>query len=275
MLLAIANLPSERRKAIYEQFEHLPVKVKTIPAYSQIVSGELSIGNLRDVNVEDLLGRTPVVPDAELMDKCIKDKVVMVTGAGGSIGSELCRQIVRLQPQKLVLFDNSEFSLYSIHKELTLNVAPEMAARVIPIIGNVLDAKLLDNVMSAYQVHTIYHAAAYKHVPLVEQNIVSGVENNVVGTYQVAQKAKQHKVENMVLISTDKAVRSTNVMGASKRVAEFVLQAFATQECDTRFSMVRFGNVLGSSGSVVPLFTSQIEKGGRLPLPIQKLPAIS
>lgn len=264
VLLAIANMPSERRKEIYEQFEHLPVKVKTIPAYSQIVSGELSIGNLRDVNVEDLLGRTPVAPDAELMDKCIKDKVVLVTGAGGSIGSELCRQIVRLQPQKLVLLESSEFSLYSIHKELTINAVPEMAVRVIPIIGNVLDAKLLDNVMSAYQVDTIYHAAAYKHVPLVEQNIVSGVENNVLGTYRVAQKAKQHQVENMVLISTDKAVRSTNVMGASKRVAEFVLQAFATQDCATRFSMVRFGNVLGSSGSVVPLFTSQIERGGPL-----------
>lgn len=264
VLLAIANLPSERRKEIYEQLQHLAVKVKTIPAYSQIVSGELSIGNLRDVNVEDLLGRTPVAPDAELMDKCIKDKIVMVTGAGGSIGSELCRQIVRLKPQILVLFDSSEFSLYSIHKELTLSVAPEMSARVIPIIGNILNAKLLDDVMSAYQVNTIYHAAAYKHVPLVEQNIVAGVENNVLGTYQVAQKAKQHQVENMVLISTDKAVRSTNVMGASKRVAEFVLQAFATQDSATRFSMVRFGNVLGSSGSVVPLFTSQIENGGPL-----------
>ncbi|UAA39667.1 polysaccharide biosynthesis protein [Paraneptunicella aestuarii] len=268
ILLAIANIPSERRKEIYEQFEHLPVKVKTIPAYSQIVSGELTIENLRDVNVEDLLGRTPVAPVTELMDKCIKNKVVMVTGAGGSIGSELCRQIIKLQPKTLVLFENSEFSLYSIHKELVSLVESEMKAPnsdwIVPIIGNVLDSKLLDDVFATYSVNTVYHAAAYKHVPLVEQNIVEGVKNNVLGTYQVAQKALQHQVENMVLISTDKAVRPTNVMGASKRVAEFALQALATLKSNTCFSMVRFGNVLGSSGSVVPLFKDQISNGGPL-----------
>ena len=264
ILLAIANLPSEARKDIYEQFEHLPVKVKTIPAYSQIVSGELSIENLRDIDVEDLLGRTPVEPVTELMDKCIKEKVVMVTGAGGSIGSELCRQILHLKPKLLVLFENSEFSLYSVHKELVQNAPDDANEWVVPIIGNVLDCNLLDSVISSYGVQTIYHAAAYKHVPLVEQNIVEGVRNNVIGTYKVAQKALKHNVENMVLISTDKAVRSTNVMGASKRVAEFALQALSTASKQTCFSMVRFGNVLGSSGSVVPLFKAQIAGGGPL-----------
>ncbi len=262
ILLAIASIPSERKKEIYEQLEHLRIKVKTIPAYSQIVSGELSIENLRDVNVEDLLGRTPVEPVSKLMDKCIKDKVVLVTGAGGSIGSELCRQIVKLEPKRIVLMDNSEFALYSIHKDLAGPTHDEDKNWIIPVIGNILDSKLIDDVLVSHSVDTIYHAAAYKHVPLVEQNIVEGVKNNVLGTYQLAQKALHHKVENMVLISTDKAVRSTNVMGASKRVAEFVLQAFSTIKGHTRFSMVRFGNVLGSSGSVVPLFKSQIKMGG-------------
>lgn len=264
ILLAIANIPSERRKEIYEQLEHLRIKVKTIPAYSQLVSGEQSVENLRDVNVEDLLGRTPVEPVSRLMDKCIKDKVVLVTGAGGSIGSELCRQISKLSPEKLVLMDSSEFSLYSVHKDLVGASQTDSTNTVIPVIGNILDSKLLDDVIESYGVNTIYHAAAYKHVPLVEQNIVEGVKNNVLGTYLLAKKAQLHKVENMVLISTDKAVRSTNVMGASKRVAEFVLQALSTEDTSTCFSMVRFGNVLGSSGSVVPLFKSQLKKGGPL-----------
>lgn len=262
ILLAIANLPSERKKDIYEQLEHLNIKVKTIPAYSQIVSGEMSVENLRDVNVEDLLGRTPVEPIPGLMDKCTKEKVVLVTGAGGSIGSELCRQIIKLSPKKLILMDSSEFSLYSIHKELLGPSQVDPTNTIVPVIGNVLNDALLGDTIGTYKVDTIYHAAAYKHVPLVEQNIVEGVRNNVLGTYCVAKKALEFDVENMVLISTDKAVRSTNVMGASKRVAEFVLQAFSTMETKTCFSMVRFGNVLGSSGSVVPLFKSQIKKGG-------------
>ncbi len=263
VLLAIANITQEQRKNIYEMLELLSVKVKIIPPYSQIVSGGLSVKSLRDVKVEDLLGRTPVEPVTKLMDKCVKNKVVMVTGAGGSIGSEMCRQLIRFSPKRLVLLDNSEFALYSIHNSIKSSSDENLS--IIPVIGSVLDEALINELVSAHAVQTIYHAAAYKHVPLVEENVIEGVKNNVLGTYVVAKAAQNYNVENMVLISTDKAVRSTNIMGASKRVAEFILQAFsAAKDQKTCFSMVRFGNVLGSSGSVVPLFQAQIKKGGPL-----------
>ena len=221
--------------------------------------GALQDDDIRDVEIEDLLGRDPIPPRQDLLDKCIRDQVVMVTGAGGSIGSELCRQIAPEKPQTLILFEQNEFSLYQIERELhksfpTLNL--------VAILGSTLNAKQLRELFTNYQVDTIYHAAAYKHVPLVEQNLVEGVRNNVLGTWQCLKMAVACNVKNFVLISTDKAVRPTNVMGASKRVAELLLQGYASHNGNTRLCMVRFGNVLGSSGSVVPLFKQQIQSGG-------------
>jgi FlaA1/EpsC-like NDP-sugar epimerase len=232
-----------------------------------VIEGRASSDEILDVDIDDLLGREPVSPHSDLLQSNIYNKVVMVTGAGGSIGSELCRQIIRLQPTKLVLFELSEFGLYQIDRELNeLVQQKQLNVEIVPIIGSVQRINRVENVLKAFSVETVYHAAAYKHVPLVENNIVEGVRNNVFGTMYAAQAAVKAGVDTFVLVSTDKAVRPTNVMGATKRMAELVLQALANQQSSTRFCMVRFGNVLGSSGSVVPLFRKQIKDGGPVTL---------
>ncbi|MGF1691942.1 polysaccharide biosynthesis protein [Photobacterium kagoshimensis] len=269
ILLAIPSASNARRKLILDQLVSMPAEVLTVPAMADIVSGEAQIDQLRDVPIEDLLGRDPVEPQQSLLEANIKDKVVMVTGAGGSIGSELCRQIIKQKPKVLVLFELSEFGLYQIDRELTqLRDEYGIEAPVIPLLGSVQRSHRLVTVMKSYNVDTVYHAAAYKHVPLVEYNVIEGVRNNIYGTYFTAKAAIEAGVESFVLISTDKAVRPTNVMGTTKRMAELGLQALAEQENNrkggTRFCMVRFGNVLGSSGSVIPLFKKQIAAGGPL-----------
>lgn len=267
ILLAVPSASRARRKKILDALVHLPAEVLTVPDMKDIVEGKARIDELKDVAIEDLLGRDSVAPQQALMEANIKDKVVMVTGAGGSIGSELCRQIIRNQPKALILFELSEFGLYQIDRELAGLVENEnLNVEVIPLLGSVQRINRLATVMKSFSIQTVYHAAAYKHVPLVEYNVVEGVRNNVFGTYYTAKAAIEANVESFVLISTDKAVRPTNVMGTTKRVAELGLQALAEQENDkpngTRFCMVRFGNVLGSSGSVIPLFKRQIAKGG-------------
>lgn len=265
ILLAIPSASRADRKAIIDSLIPLKVKVQTIPDIEEILQGNAKIDELREVKIEDLLGREPVLPNQSLLQKNILDKVVMVTGAGGSIGSELCRQIILNHPKELILFELSEFSLYSIHQEL-LEILKKnnINIKIYPALGNVQDIERLDRVLAHFKVDTIYHAAAYKHVPLVEYNIIEGIRNNIFGTYNVARCAAEHNVSSFVLISTDKAVRPTNTMGASKRMAELCLQALSEQlkDSQTCFSMVRFGNVLGSSGSVIPLFRKQILKGG-------------
>lgn len=269
ILLAVPSASRARRKKILESLVHLSAEVLTVPDMKDIVEGKASIDELKDVAIEDLLGRDPVIPQRSLMEANIKDKVVMVTGAGGSIGSELCRQIILSQPKKLILFELSEFALYQIDRELSqLIVRKKLNIEIVPLLGSVQRINRLSMVMKSFSIQTIYHAAAYKHVPLVEFNVVEGVRNNVFGTYYTAKAAVEAQVESFVLISTDKAVRPTNVMGTTKRMAELGLQALAEQENEkpkgTRFCMVRFGNVLGSSGSVVPLFKKQIATGGPL-----------
>ncbi|HDY7750709.1 TPA: polysaccharide biosynthesis protein [Vibrio vulnificus] len=266
ILLAMPRATRSERKAIIDGLLHLPVEVLTVPDFKDIVNGNATVDELKDVAIEDLLGRDPVEPNPELMKANIHGKVVMVTGAGGSIGSELCRQIVRQKPKTLILFELSEYGLYEIDKELSGVVeAMQLEVEIIPLLGSVQRINRLSATMRAFGVQTVYHAAAYKHVPLVEYNVVEGVRNNVFGTYYSAKAAIEAGVESFVLISTDKAVRPTNVMGTSKRMAELALQALAAKENDkvngTRFCMVRFGNVLGSSGSVIPLFKRQIEEG--------------
>ncbi|HAS8239269.1 polysaccharide biosynthesis protein [Vibrio vulnificus] len=266
ILLAMPRATRSERKAIIDGLLHLPVEVLTVPDFKDIVNGNATVDELKDVAIEDLLGRDPVEPSPELMKANIHGKVVMVTGAGGSIGSELCRQIVRQKPKTLILFELSEYGLYEIDKELSGMVeAMQLEVEIIPLLGSVQRINRLSATMRAFGVQTVYHAAAYKHVPLVEYNVVEGVRNNVFGTYYSAKAAIEAGVESFVLISTDKAVRPTNVMGTSKRMAELALQALAAKENDkvngTRFCMVRFGNVLGSSGSVIPLFKRQIEEG--------------
>lgn len=267
ILLAVPSASRSRRKQILDSLFDLPAEVLTVPDMKDIVEGKASIDELKDVPIEDLLGRDPVEPQQSLMEANIKGKVVMVTGAGGSIGSELCRQIIKQKPAALLLFELSEFGLYQIDRELSnLVETNDLNVEVIPLLGSVQRINRLATVMKSFSVQTVYHAAAYKHVPLVEYNVVEGVRNNVFGTYYTAKAAIEAHVESFVLISTDKAVRPTNVMGTTKRVAELGLQALAQQEKDkpngTRFCMVRFGNVLGSSGSVIPLFKKQIAKGG-------------
>ncbi|EKO3414209.1 polysaccharide biosynthesis protein [Vibrio fluvialis] len=267
ILLAVPSASRARRKRILESLMELSAEVLTVPDMKDIVEGKASIDQLKDVAIEDLLGRDPVTPQQSLMEANILGKVVMVTGAGGSIGSELCRQIVRYKPKALVLFELSEFGLYQIDRELNQLIQDEgLSVEIIPLLGSVQRINRLVVTMKSFNVQTVYHAAAYKHVPLVEYNVVEGVRNNVFGTYYTAQAAIEAGVESFVLISTDKAVRPTNVMGTTKRMAELGLQALAEQEKSkskgTRFCMVRFGNVLGSSGSVVPLFKRQIEAGG-------------
>ena len=260
ILLAIPSLSEQRKRDLLKKLSKYPVEVKLLPSLSEIVSGKVSIESIRHVQVEDILGRTPVKPKTSLLKKNIEGKNVLVTGAGGSIGSELCRQILKLKPKKIILFEHSEFNLYAIDYELTS--LPVKNCEIIPVLADVKSKYKVNNVIKENNIDTIYHAAAYKHVPMVEKNTVEGVFNNVIGTYNVAVCARDNNVENMVLISTDKAVRPTNVMGASKRFSELVLQALNSEESNTCFSMVRFGNVLDSAGSVVPLFRRQIKEGG-------------
>ena len=263
VLLALGSANHASRAAVIKRLEPYAVEVQTVPAVADILSGKTRIEQIKDVEIEDLLGRDPVKPNPQLMHACIENKVVMVTGAGGSIGSELCRQIIKQNPKVLILFELNEFGLYSLEQELNKEINKlATAIELVPLLGSVQNKARLESIMSTYGVQTVYHAAAYKHVPLVEHNIIEGVRNNIFGTWYCAEAAIAAKVESFVLISTDKAVRPTNIMGASKRMAELVLQALAQRQNETRFTMVRFGNVLGSSGSVVPLFRQQIKQGG-------------
>ncbi|HEX3945941.1 MAG TPA: nucleoside-diphosphate sugar epimerase/dehydratase [Rhizomicrobium sp.] len=263
ILLAVPSLTRRRRREILTQLEPLGVHVQTVPDIEQLVTGMANLADLREVDVADLLGRDAVPPKDGLFDACIRDRVVMVTGAGGSIGSELCRQIIGLSPKRLVLLEMSELALYNIERELrALAEKHVLQLELIALIGNAHDRFRLRDIFLAYRVQTVYHAAAYKHVPIVEQNIVAGVNNNVIATWYAAEAAHEAEVETFVLVSTDKAVNPTNVMGATKRFAEIVLQALQRRGSKTRFCMVRFGNVLASSGSVVPLFNEQINAGG-------------
>ena len=263
VLIAVPQVDPIRLKQIVSSLEPFALELLIIPSMSDIVSGKRTIDELREVSVDELLGRKPVEPIPELLSANISDKIVMVSGAGGSIGKELCRQIVQHKPKKLVLLDVSEAFLYEINQEISESLFDNKSDLIIePLIGNVQNGMLMSHIFHKYKVQTIYHAAAYKHVPMVEHNVIAGITNNVLGTYEIAQAAIYCEVETFVLISTDKAVRPTNVMGATKRLAELVLQGLAKKDHDTRFVMVRFGNVLGSSGSVVPLFKKQIKKGG-------------
>lgn len=269
VLLALPSVDPVRRRQIVEQLRAHPVHVRTLPGVSDLASGRVSLSDLRELDIEDLLGRAPVSPDPVLMGQLIAGHVVAVTGAGGSIGSELCRQIVQQQPTTLLLIEQSEFALYAIHHELQALVQRTgTGVSLVPLLASVTDRPRMDAILRAWQPHTLYHAAAYKHVPLVEHNPVQGIRNNVWGTWCCAEAARSAGVRHFVLISTDKAVRPTNIMGASKRLAEMVLQAMDRESGagHTRFCMVRFGNVLGSSGSVVPLFRQQIAAGGPITL---------
>ena len=266
ILLAMPSATRARRNAIIDTLRPLNVGVRTLPGIMDLAHGRVEVGQLRELEIEDLLGRDVAAPNQILFARNILGKVVLVTGAGGSIGSELCRQILNAKPSVLLLVDINEYSLYAIHHELEARVRDEADIRVIPLLGSVRDRERMRNIMDVWRPQTVYHAAAYKHVPMVEHNPVEGVRNNVFGTRVTAECAREAGVANFVLISTDKAVRPTNVMGTSKRLAEMVLQALSAQGGETRFSMVRFGNVLGSSGSVVPLFRRQIKEGGPITL---------
>jgi len=279
ILLALPRASRARRKEILAFLEPFPLHVRSVPAFADLASGRVKVDDIQDVDIADLLGRDPVPAQDELLDRCIKGQTVLVTGAGGSIGSELCRQIIGLKPKTLLLFDHSEFNLYSILSELEQRISREsLSVRLLPILGSARNQQHLVDIMSTWKVDTVYHAAAYKHVPMVEHNMAEGVLNNVYGTLCTAQAALQSGVANFVLISTDKAVRPTNVMGSTKRLSELILQALSREAAPvmygdsskisrvnkTRFTMVRFGNVLGSSGSVIPLFHQQIKAGGPL-----------
>jgi len=277
ILLAIPSASRGRRREVLETLEPYPLHVRSVPGFMDLASGKVKVEDIQEVDIADLLGRDAVPPQQALFEQCIINKVVMVTGAGGSIGSELCRQILANKPRTLLLFEHSEFNLYSIHIELERTIErASLPVRLVPIMGSIRNPERLLDVMRTWQVETIYHAAAYKHVPMVEHNVAEGVLNNVLGTMNTAQAAVQAGVANFVLISTDKAVRPTNVMGSTKRVAEMILQALSRETAPvlfgaddavhhvnkTRFTMVRFGNVLGSSGSVIPRFYQQIRNGG-------------
>ena len=260
VLLALPSISRRRRNEIIAILNPLPINVRSLPSVSELAQGKVKIDDLRDVSIKDLLGREPVKPNEELLKLKITGKVVLVTGAGGSIGSELCRQIILQKPKQLILYEINEFSLYNVEQEFDKIEMPHV--EILPVLGSVRDRKRFQNVVKHFSVQTIYHAAAYKHVPLVEYNNSEGVLNNTFGTLIAAEVALAEKVETFVLISTDKAVRPTNTMGATKRIAELVLQALSKQESSTCFTMVRFGNVLDSSGSVIPLFKQQIKNGG-------------
>ncbi len=276
VLLAIPSASRARRREILADLERYPLHVRSVPGFMDLASGRVKVEDLQEVDIADLLGRDSVAPDERLLAHCIQGKVVLVTGAGGSIGSELSRQILRLSPTVLLLLDHSEYNLYAIHAELEQQVSERaLQLELIPILGSVGNADRMLDVMRTWGVDSVYHAAAYKHVPMVEHNIAEGVMNNVIGTLNCAQAAIQAGVAHFVLISTDKAVRPTNVMGSTKRLAEMALQALSRETAPvlygqagvnhvnrTRFTMVRFGNVLGSSGSVIPLFREQIRRGG-------------
>ncbi|NNU70374.1 polysaccharide biosynthesis protein, partial [Rhizobium sp. WYCCWR 11152] len=272
VLLALPSASRQRRNEILEHIRKARVNVRTLPDLTALAQGRIAVSDIRELEIEDLLGREAVAPRQELLDKSMRNKVVMVTGAGGSIGGELCRQILRTGPSSLILIDQNEFALYNIHAELQklAELYKHENMQIVPILCSVRDQDRMEHVMQSWRPQTLYHAAAYKHVPLVEHNAVEGIKNNVMGTLVAARAANKCGVSNFVLISTDKAVRPTNVMGASKRLAEMVLQALAaesaTDRMRTNFSMVRFGNVLGSSGSVVPLFRQQIKDGGPVTL---------
>ena len=282
VLLAMPSLSRKRRNEILSQIRSAHVAVRTLPSVTDLAQGKVSISDLRELDIDDLLGREPVTPNHILLVKNIVGKVVLVTGAGGSIGSELCRQILAVNPAKLLLIEQSEFALYAIHQELEEKLAGLDVATppvLVPLLASVQDDDRMREIMSTWHPDTVYHAAAYKHVPLVEHNPAAGIKNNVLGTLRTAQAAAENGVSDFVLISTDKAVRPTNVMGASKRLAEMALQALAASQSatqavaggkvgtgGTKFSMVRFGNVLGSSGSVVPKFRQQIRDGGPITL---------
>lgn len=263
VLLALPSESRRRRREILARLEPMGIHVQTVPEIDQLVSGNAQVGDIQEIDVGDLLGRDTVPPNGALLDACIHGRVVMVTGAGGSIGSELCRQIVRQNPTQLLLFEMSELALYNIERELRIT-SQQLALKVdiVALIGNAHHKFRLRDILQAYRVQTVYHAAAYKHVPIVEQNIIDGIHNNVVATWYAAEAALEAEVETFVLVSTDKAVNPANVMGATKRLAEIVLQGLQQRRGKTRFCMVRFGNVLASSGSVVPLFYEQIRSGG-------------
>ncbi|MDC9615818.1 nucleoside-diphosphate sugar epimerase/dehydratase [Xenorhabdus khoisanae] len=272
ILLAMPSASRERKREVIAMLEGLPCEVLSIPGMVDLVEGKATIDTIKKVSIADLLGRDPVAPLSQLISRNIKDKAVLVTGAGGSIGSELCRQILNNSPSTLVLYEISEFSLYAIERELS-GLIKRLNANItlVPILGSVQDQHHLERVMTRFKIETVYHAAAYKHVPLVEYNVVDGVMNNIFGTLNCAKAAINSGVRKFVLISTDKAVRPTNTMGATKRMAELVLQSLSAQQKSTCFCMVRFGNVLGSSGSVVPLFEKQIEAGGPVTLTHQDI----
>jgi FlaA1/EpsC-like NDP-sugar epimerase len=264
ILLALPSASRKRRSEILAMVSQLSVVVRTLPGLMDLAQGRVTISDLRELDIEDMLGRDAVAPNPILLGKNIAGKTVLVTGAGGSIGGELCRQILFLRPATLLLVEMSEFALYAIDAELRQKMAnePGLDVRILPLLASVQDERRINSIMATWHPNTVYHAAAYKHVPLVEHNPAEGLRNNVFGTLTVAQAAEAHGIQDFVLISTDKAVRPTNVMGTSKRLAEMTLQALAAKGGATRFSMVRFGNVLGSSGSVVPLFRKQIKAGG-------------
>ncbi|NIC41422.1 nucleoside-diphosphate sugar epimerase/dehydratase [Aquabacterium sp. A08] len=273
VLLAMPSLARRRRNEILGQIGSARVAVRTLPSVTDLAQGKVSISDLRELDIDDLLGREPVAPNHLLLAKNVVGKVVTVTGAGGSIGSELCRQILAVGPAKLLLIEQSEFALYAIHQELEEKLAQSPAPNkptLVPLLASVQDDERMREILSTWRPATVYHAAAYKHVPLVEHNPAAGIKNNVLGTLRTAHAAAENGVADFVLISTDKAVRPTNVMGASKRLAEMALQALAATQASTqggtKFSMVRFGNVLGSSGSVVPKFRQQIRDGGPITL---------
>lgn len=279
VLLALPTATRQRRNAILAELAQHHVAVRTLPSVTDLAAGRVGLSDVRELDIDDLLGRDPVKPNGLLFNRNTHHKTVLVTGAGGSIGSELCRQILQCQPQQLLLLEMSEFALYQIHQELQAQLArqadqtalagdaPSIQTELVPLLGSVCDELRMQEIMRTWRPHTVYHAAAYKHVPLVEHNPAEGVRNNVWGTLVCAQAAARNGVANFVLVSTDKAVRPTNIMGATKRLAEMVLQALAlTQRQHTTFTMVRFGNVLGSSGSVVPLFREQIKNGGPITL---------
>lgn len=267
VLLSIPSLGPAKRRQILERLDHWPFHVRTVPGLHDIMVGRARLDDLQDIRIEDLLGRDPIPPMAGLLHRCIEGRAVLVTGAGGSIGSELCRQALELNPRALVLLEQSEYALYRIELELREQMLrTNTSTELVALLGSVQDTELLSRIFSTFSIETVYHAAAYKHVPLVEHNSIEGVRNNVIGTLNTALAARSAGVKYFVLISTDKAVRPTNIMGASKRMAELAVQALAADGGITCFSIVRFGNVLGSSGSVVPLFREQIARGGPITL---------